>query len=44
MKTLKRYGLMLIVAAVIAPLAVQSIGCKAESDPGEGEILDVDAG
>ena len=30
MKTLKRLGLMSIVALLVAPLAVQSIGCKSE--------------
>ena len=32
MKTLKRYGLMLIVAMCIAPLAVHSIGCEGDVD------------
>ncbi len=38
MKTLKRYGLMLIIAACIAPLAVHSIGCEGDVDDDEASF------
>ncbi len=40
MKLLKRLGLLLIVALVIAPLATQSIGCRGEVDD-DGMDLEV---
>ena len=40
MKTLKRAALLLLTAALIAPLAVQSIGCKGDVD-GDGADLEI---